>query len=212
MDYKGTYDRDYFTGKNSFFYKLGYGRFARFCFNNTFNQVAKHVKGTGNVLDVGCAYGFMLQRFPESFQKFGIDVSKYAIEMAKERLPTATFKVGNAEDELPFEEDFFDMILLRDVLEHLENPKVALENIQKVLKKDGILYITTPNLNTVRKKIFKYADEKEHHVSLFPHLDLITLLNNLGFEIVERWTFLDLLVYLRFTSDAGTESAFICVK
>lgn len=212
MNYKEIYDRDYFTGRKSFFYKLGYGRFAGICFSNTFNQVAKHLKDSGKVLDIGCAYGFMLQRFPDSFQKFGVDISRYAIGIAKEMLPTATFKVWNAEDNLPFEEDFFDIILLKDVLEHLEDPKAALENIWRVLKKDGILYITTPNLNIIRAKIFRYADEKEHHISLFPHSDLVMLLNDLGFKIVEHWTFLDILVYMRFISNIGTESAFICQK
>jgi 2-polyprenyl-3-methyl-5-hydroxy-6-metoxy-1,4-benzoquinol methylase len=212
MDYKVIYDEGYFNGKKSFFYKLGYGRFSRFAFNNSFKQVSKYFDTSGNVLDVGCAYGFMLQRVPDSFNKFGMDISDHAIEEAKKRVPTATFKVWNAEDELPFDEDFFDMILLNEVLEHLESPDAALENIWRVLKKDGILYITTPNLNIVRKKILSYADKKEHHVSLFPRSDLIELLNSQGFKIVEHWTFLNLFLYVRFKSDLGVQSAFICRK
>ena len=214
INYKRIYTKDYFSGKSSFFWKLGYGRFSNFYFNSLFKPIVKYIKKieTGKVLDVGCAYGFMLKRFPDSFQKFGIDVSKYAISVAKKRLSSATLKIRSAEEKLPFEEDFFDMILFNDVLEHLENPKIALENIYKVLKKDGILYITTPNLNIVRKKIFRYADEKEHHISLFSDSSLTSLLNSLGFKIAEHWTFINLLVYVRFKSNLGTESAFICKK
>ena len=156
MDYKKVYTKDYFSGKTSFFWRLGYGKFAGFYFNNMFKPVAEHIKKikTGKVLDVGCAYGFMLQKFPDSFQKFGTDVSEYAIDEAKKRLPSAVYNVGSAENKLPFKENFFDMILFNDVIEHLENPKVALENISRVLKKGGVLYITTPNLNILRKKVW----------------------------------------------------------
>ncbi|MEE9594165.1 MAG: class I SAM-dependent methyltransferase [Candidatus Hydrothermarchaeales archaeon] len=212
MNYEEIYNQEYFSGKTSFFYKLGYGRFSRFFFDNKYKQIARYTEKQGRVLDVGCAYGFMLQRFPESFEKFGLDVSEHAIDVAKKVLPNATFKVGNAEDKLPFNEDFFDIVLLNDVIEHLEDPKLALENILRVLKKEGILYINTPNLNIIRKTIFKFADEREHHISLFPHSDLITLLKNLGFKIVKQWTFLDLFIYIRFKSNIGTESAFICKK
>ena len=214
IDYKKIYTKDYFSGKNSFFWKLGYGNFSSFYFNNLFNPIIKYTKKIkgGKVLDIGCAYGLMLQKFSDYFQKFGVDVSKYAIGIAKKKLPSAIFQIGSAEEKLPFKEDFFDIILFNDVLEHLENPNFALKNIWRVLKKEGILYITTPNLNVVRKKIFRYADEKEHHISLFSHSSLISLLNAKGFKIVEHWTFINLLVYIRFKSNLGTESAFICKK
>lgn len=214
INYKKVYTKDYFSGKTSFFWKLGYGRFSKFYFKNLFRPIIKYIEkiGTGKVLDVGCAYGLMLQRFPDSFQKFGVDVSEYAVLAAKKRLPSAIFRIRSAEEKLPFEKDFFDIILFNDVIEHLENPKVALENICRVLKKGGILYITTPNLNIVRKNIFRYADKKEHHISLFSHSDLVSLLDSIGFKIVEHWTFLNFFVYIRLKSNAGTESGFICRK
>jgi len=214
ISYKKVYNKDYFSGKNSFFWRLGYGRFASFYFNNMFKPLFKYTNkiNAGKVLDVGCAYGFMLQKFPVSFQKFGIDVSEYAIDVARKRLPSVVYNVGNAENKLPFKEEFFDIILFNDVIEHLEKPALALENISKVLKKGGILYITTPNLNIIRKKMFRYADEKEHHISLFLHSDLIVLLKSLKFKLVEDWTFVNLLFYIRFKSNLGTESAFICKK
>lgn len=214
MNYKEVYTKNYFDGKETIFWKFGYGKFGSLYFNTTFRPIAEYIKKikTGRVLDVGCAYGFMLQRFPNSFQKFGVDVSEYAVGIARERLPSATFKIMGAEEKLPFEKNFFDIILLNDVLEHLENPKIALKNIWRVLKKGGILYITTPNLNIVRKKIFRNSDKKVHHISLFPHSNLFSLLNSMGFKIVEHWTFINLIFYLRFRSNLGIESAFICKK
>ncbi|MDP1845958.1 MAG: class I SAM-dependent methyltransferase [Candidatus Moranbacteria bacterium] len=216
MNYKEIYNKEYFDGKKSFFYKLGYGNFAKFYFDTIFKPLKPYIKklGAGKVLDVGCAFGFILQRFPDSFEKFGVDVSEYAIGVARQKLPDAKFIVANAEDELPFPEETFDIITCNDVLEHLEHPEKALKNIFKALKREGILYINTPNLNSFRKKVFGYADKKEHHIGLFLHKDMMKLLEKTGFKIVKNWTYINptYFFFIKFISNIGTESAFICAK
>ncbi|MBI4097261.1 MAG: class I SAM-dependent methyltransferase [Candidatus Levybacteria bacterium] len=216
MDYKEVYTENYFSGKDSFFYSLGYGRFQKFYFKNLFRPVRPYLQGIkqGKALDVGCAYGFMLQKFPDSFEKFGVDISEHAIAEAKKRLPNATLKVASAENELPFPDSFFDIVICNDVIEHLENPRTALENIRKVLKKGGILYLNTPNFNWLRKNIFAYADKKEHHISLLPHKTLFDLLTEVGFNIINHYTYTSItfFFFVKFHSNLGHESAFICRK
>lgn len=214
MDYKKIYNKDYFSGKSSFFYKLGYGRFAGFYFDGILKPLKKYIGSSQNkkVLDVGCAYGYILDRFPASFKKYGLDVSDYAIEIAKKRLPHANLRVWNTEDPFPFEDNFFDYITCNDILEHLEKPEKALKNIFKVLKREGILYVNSPNLNVIRKKIFAYADKKEHHISLMSHSDLKNTLITAGFFILDHWTFSNIPFYVRFNLNLGTESAFILTK
>lgn len=216
MDYKQVYTQQYFSGRDSFFYRLGYGRFQTLYFKNLFKPLKPYIRnvGRGKVLDVGCAYGFMLEKFPDAFEKFGIDISEYAIAEAKKRLPVATLKVGGAEDGLPFPENFFDIVICNDVIEHLENPRAALENIRKVLKVGGILYVNTPNVNWLRKKVFAYADKKEHHISLFPHKNLLNVLLEVGFTVVDHWTYTSItfFFFVPFRSTIGHESACICQK
>ena len=216
MDYKKIYDQNYFNGKNSFFHGLGYGRFARFYFSNLFKPLKSHIREieAGKVLDVGCAYGFMLKRFPKTFEKFGVDISDWVIKEGKKRLPGAVFEIADAEEKLPFPGEFFDVVICNDVLEHFKNPALALKNIGKTLKKEGILYITTPNSNWLRKKLFKRADKKEHHISLFSQEDFLNLLAKSGFEVVDHWTYIGLayLFFPKFKSGLGVESAFICRK
>lgn len=213
MDYGKIYGKDYFSGKNSFFYRLGYGKMP-FLFDSQFKPIKKYAENikSGNVLDIGCAYGFMLERFPYSFKRFGLDVSEYAIKIAEKRLSDAVLKVGDAQDKIPFKSNLFDIVLMNDVLEHLENPEAALRNTKKVLRKGGMLYITTPNLNAVRRAFFKIPDKREHHISMFKHSDLIRLLEFLGYEILEGWTFINLGKHIDFKSEIGTESAIICRK
>jgi SAM-dependent methyltransferase len=214
MDYKKIYNKDYFSGKTSFFYKLGYGRFAGFYFDGIFKPLKKYLDSSPNkkVLDIGCAYGFILERFPTNYEKYGVDVSEYAIEIAKKRLSGANLQVWNAEDPLPFEDNFFDYITCNDILEHLERPARALENIFHALKPGGILYINSPNLNFVRKTIFAYADKKEHHISLMSHNDFKKAITLAGFFIVDHWTFSNIPFHIKFKSNLGTESAFIVTK
>ena len=216
MDYKKVYTREYFSGKNSFFYSLGYGRFLQIPLNSLYRPLRPYVEKIqhGKVLDVGCAYGFMLQRFPDTFEKFGIDVSEYAIKEAKQRNPEATFCVCGAEDKYPLKENSFDIVIANDLLEHLMNPRAALDNMRSVLKEGGILYINTPNLNWFRKKVFAYADKKEHHISLFPHRELLDLLVEVGFTVVDHWTYTNLTYFFfpKFRSNIGIEQAFICKK
>ena len=216
MDYKKIYTEDYFSGKDSFFYSLGYGNFSKLYFGHLFEPLKAYVQeiGRGKVLDVGCAFGFMLEKFPKTFTKFGIDISEYAISRAKKRLPGATLQVAGAEEAFPFPENYFDVVTCNDVLEHVEHPRLVLESVRKVLKPNGILYLNTPNFNLLRKKVFAYADRKEHHISLLPHKDLYNLLVEVGFTVVDHWTYTSIPVFffIRFRSNAGHESAFICKK
>lgn len=216
MNYQEIYNKDYFSGEKSFFYKGGYGKFVDRHFGVTYKQIVPYIYGMneGKVLDIGCAYGFMLERFPDFFQKFGIDVSEYAISIAKKRLPDADLKTMGAEGDLPYEENFFDMVVVNDLLEHLENPRMALKNIYRILKKGGVLYITTPNLNLLRRIVFKYPDKKEHHISLFPRAELMHVLGSYDFKVEEHWTFINMqpLIYHRFASGYGSELGLICRK
>ena len=216
MNYQKVYTKNYFSGRDSFFYSLGYGRFSTIFFNNQFKVIEPYLKNIkkGRILDVGCAYGFMLQRFPDRYEKYGIDVSAHAITEAKKRNPRSIFKISGAENKLPFPNNFFDVIICNDVLEHLENPGVALKNIHRILKPGGILYVNTPNFNWLRKNLFAYADKKEHHISLLSHQTLLSLLNRTGFKILDHYTFSNLtfFFFLIFRSNIGHESAAISQK
>lgn len=213
MDYKEIYTENYFSGKDSFFYSLGYGNFQKTYFEKSYRPLKPYLKEIkrGRVLDVGCAYGFMLEKFPDSFEKYGIDISEYAISEARKRFPNLVLKVTGAEDSCCFSDNFFDVVICNDVIEHLENPRVALENIQKVLKKDGILYLNTPNLNWLRRKLFEYADKKEHHISMMSSNELSRMLKDVGFNILDHYTYTNItpFSFLKFRSNSGPEQLFI---
>ncbi|MEN4006026.1 MAG: class I SAM-dependent methyltransferase [Methanobacteriaceae archaeon] len=58
-------------------------------------------------------------------------------------------------ERFPFEDGSFDVVLFLDVIEHLHNsPKKVLKEIRRVLKKNGITILTTPNLGTLKNRLF----------------------------------------------------------
>lgn len=111
----------------------------------------------GNILDVGCSMGGLLYSLYNS-NKFdfiaGIDIDETAIEMAKEYKKIKNIKDDNLSIinsgiySIPFKENTFDFILMKDVGEHLENKnnlELAILELMRVLKKGGFIFIETPN-------------------------------------------------------------------
>lgn len=99
------------------------------------------------VLDIGCWSGQMEHFFPSTPKLLiGIDPNKEAINLAKKRMPQFHFEVARAE-KLPFTDNYFDTVLMFEVLEHLSlNSEVTvLKEINRVLKKGGILIMSTPH-------------------------------------------------------------------
>jgi 2-polyprenyl-3-methyl-5-hydroxy-6-metoxy-1,4-benzoquinol methylase len=103
------------------------------------------IKKHGRLLDVGCANGDFLhemQDFP-GWKLHGVEISTYASEMA--RVGYALDVFNGSLEEARYPDETFDVITLWEVLEHLENPKNAVEEIHRILKIDGVLVLRIPN-------------------------------------------------------------------
>ena len=87
------------------------------------------------VLDIGCGTGNHLLLFYRlGLDVTGLDASPYMLDIAKSRLGNkASFKIGSAED-LPFEDNEFDITTLIITLEFLDNPLEALREAGRVTK------------------------------------------------------------------------------
>jgi len=100
------------------------------------------------VLDLGCGNGNHVVFFAEQgFDVYGIDISKKSIEIANawlaEKGLKAFLKVGDIE-KLPFEDEYFDLIISHGVLDHIlfSKAKKAMQEIRRVLANCGYVYIT----------------------------------------------------------------------
>jgi SAM-dependent methyltransferase len=91
-------------------------------------------------------------------------------------------------EEAKFENDFFDVIILNNVLEHLFDPKTTLNEINRILKNNGTLVIGIPNANSFEAKIFKKywsAWDLPRHLYHFTPNTIKSLLNKTGFQVLE---------------------------
>lgn len=95
------------------------------------------------VLEIGCAIGAFSKILTErNFKVTATDISPYIINKAKRLQKNIDFLVSDIEKEIPDKK--YDFIFAFEVLEHLDNPKLALLNMKKALKKDGVLVFSTP--------------------------------------------------------------------
>lgn len=105
---------------------------------------------SGKVLDVGTGTGILAIEFAKEIpgvEVVGLDLSDIVLELAREKAqkseasPRVSFKKGDAED-MPFENDTFDMVISGNTLHLIKNPIRMLNEIQRVLKTDGKFLIS----------------------------------------------------------------------
>lgn len=98
------------------------------------------------VLDAGCGDGFFAEKIKNILQTevVGVDISQGAIDAAIAKGITA--KRVNLESNLPFDNEYFDLIYCGEVVEHIVNTDKMLKEFNRILKKEGVLVLSTPNL------------------------------------------------------------------
>lgn len=109
------------------------------------------------VLDAGCGYTLPIE-LPPNARLVGLDISPEALAK-HERLDDAI--VGDAET-YPLPTDEFDVILCWTVLEHLEHPRAAFENLARAVKPGGLLVVGVPNLRSLKGIVTRLTPYRFH--------------------------------------------------
>lgn len=124
------------------------------------------------ILDAGCGEGHLLKKIhkknPEAIL-YGVDITKVALISAKKRVPTGKFLLQDT-TKLSLKEEFFDIVICQDALEHIYDYKKVLSNLKKVTKKGGIIVLSYPNENNLtlsRFLLFKWPPKIQDHVNSF---------------------------------------------
>jgi SAM-dependent methyltransferase len=145
----------------------------------------------GRLLDVGANYGHFVRSATGRFDAIGIDPSPQAVAWARAHIP-APIQQASIEDDREEFAGRFNAITMFDVIEHLENPRAALQQCRRYLAADGHLFITTPDAGSVVARLLGrswYHYDLEQHISLFSVSNLQLLLEQCGFTVMERRTF-----------------------
>lgn len=146
-------------------------------------RIERHKK-KGRLLEIGCANGFFIDEARRrNWEVYGVEISKWAVAYAKENLNLNVF-MGPLK-EAGFADEFFDLIVMSDVIEHLTDPKYTLLELRGILKNDGILYVNTPNISSLISRILraKWWGINKFHLFYFSKSTLEKMLDACGFKV-----------------------------
>lgn len=140
---------------------------------------------TGDLLDVGCNGGFFLDALSNDFNKTGIEIDADAVKYANENYNFKVIHGFLGDDE--FENNSFDVIVFRGVIEHILNPELALLRAKKILRKGGFIYFcATPNLKSIGADFYREKWNLWHpieHINIFDATTLNKMLGQNDFEL-----------------------------
>ena len=135
----------------------------------------------GRILDVGCGPGWLWAEM-EGWDRYGVETDKLAAEHAGRHCLSYNCEV----DDTDFGNDYFDVIVMHHVIEHMEDPVSDLAKVHDLLKPGGILLLGTPDFDSPCARLFGENYRLLHdqtHVSLFTKESMTRLLQDSGFVI-----------------------------
>lgn len=186
-------------------YKYFYDQKNRYIY--TLKLIEKYFT-SGKVLDIGsvpCQFLRILSKL--GYDVIGLDVTPDRVEKFNKKHSLNVLKCNIDFEKIPVESNTFDLVLFLEVIEHLRiNPITTLREIKRVLKPNGIMILSTPNLyalHTITRFItgrglfdaYKEFDKLEKyghmgHSRLYHRKELKEFLTKTGFEVLEsRYVF-----------------------
>lgn len=109
------------------------------------------------ILNVGCGPGRSSQYLSSFGEVTSIEYDKDCCEFASER--TGLQIINGSITELPFQDEMFDLVCAFDVIEHVEDDQLAVSEMIRVAKKEGVIFITVPTFMS----LWSHHDVINHH-------------------------------------------------
>lgn len=124
---------------------------------------------SGKLLDVGCGIGYFLDEAKKrGWEVYGTEYTDEAVGICKEKGIVMNQGVLDPQN---YDPETFDVITSFEVIEHINNPKEEIANFNKILRPGGLVYVTTPNFNS----LLRYRLKSAYNVICYPeHLSYYT--------------------------------------
>jgi len=164
-------------------------------FGERLRAISQFKKG-GRILEVGCAYGLLLDYFREhGWGTYGVELSETSARYAQAVMELEVQNVPLERAQFP--DLFFDVILMLDVVEHLDDHKSAFNVVRRVLKDDGVLVVQVPYELFHWEKVLQAIasgkrpgaiapDAVPAHLCFFTPRTLRLMLEKHGFRVLKR--------------------------
>jgi SAM-dependent methyltransferase len=188
MAERDTYDAEYFTTLYGASPKQTWAdrkRDARVV--DLVRRYAPMPGGDDALLDVGCGFGYLLERFRGHFDLYGLDISSVAVRASGRRLDGAILAQANVEQGIPFRRPF-QVVLAVNVIEHLPSPRAGVANIADALVPGGLCVVHLPTVNNLlNRAVYRFTYAKDPtHVFRPSGDDVVELFRAAGMRMVEQ--------------------------
>lgn len=120
--------------------------------NKMIELLKPYVRRLDRMLDIGCYDGTFLSHFQEC-NRFGVDANVWAVSECKKKGIDARNLYLEPGVKLPFSNEYFDVVVAGEIIEHVFDTDYFLEEIRRVLKKNGLLLVSTPNIASLGRRI-----------------------------------------------------------
>lgn len=133
------------------------------------------------VLDAGCGPGsFDYKRYPD----LRIEAIDENIPLNLRNFPENAHFVQGRVGNLPYEAHTFDVVLCNWVLEHVRFPEVCLQEIKRVLRPNGHLYVSIPNASGLEDRLYRLFLRGGGHLQRYSFESFLKMAYTLGFQMV----------------------------
>lgn len=144
------------------------------------------------VLEIGCGTGQFRNNLNQEHEYWGVEPVEFIAKLAKEKLDKVL--VGTYQEvENLIPNNYFDLVICNDVIEHMPDDDSFLQSIKQKIKKDGCLVASIPNVRYILnlwelliKKDWQYKSAgllDRKHLRFFTRKSLVRTLNNNAFSI-----------------------------
>lgn len=144
--------------------------------NIIISQVKKLLKDKQSkeikILNIGCSTGRSSEYLSQFGNVFSIEYDKFCCEFAAQK--TGLEIIHGSITELPFENNIFDLVCAFDVIEHVENDVLAVSEMKRVAKNNGLLFITVPAFMS----LWSHHDVINHHYRRYKSNEVKKLFNS----------------------------------
>lgn len=142
--------------------------------------IKKYINNPKNlkILDVGCGTGALMKELSIYGEVYGVDFSDQAIDFCKSRGINNVQKSGI--EKIPHPDNYFDIVLALDVLEHIPDDMTGLSEIHRVLKPGGSVIIFVPTF----KFLWGVTDVISQHYRRYTKPELLSKVQKTDFKVV----------------------------
>jgi 2-polyprenyl-3-methyl-5-hydroxy-6-metoxy-1,4-benzoquinol methylase len=147
-----AFNEEYFSTHT---YKdVSFAKYSQYWWSNRFYAILARRYGArgSRLLEIGSGLGHLVGQLEDTFKTVAVDINHWALRQSVEVAAHTPMQVASAED-LPFPDNYFGVVIIKHVVEHLPHPEKAIAELGRIIQPGGILILATPNLDSLLKPL-----------------------------------------------------------